>query len=181
MFERKEKKKPISARVIESLREDIEQVSHDEQVTVSDVVEAWLLIGQKEYSKQKPNKSNTNALQKPSKPNESNQDNEQAKIALEYFNTVTGRKFKRANEVKARLKDYTLDDVQLVIDYKAREWMGSEWQKYLRPETLFNAKKFEGYLNDAIQCVPIKPENKVTLGDLSMEEIMNGDISRLTR
>lgn len=51
MFERKEKKKPISARIRESLKDHIEQVAEKEGVYPSEVVEAWLLIGQKEYRK----------------------------------------------------------------------------------------------------------------------------------
>jgi len=37
--------------------------------------------------------------------------------------------------------------------YQSQQWMGTEMQKYLRPETLFRKSKFEGYLNDAIQNV----------------------------
>ena len=33
-----------------------------------------------------------------------------------------------------------------VIDTKAKEWMGTDMEKYLRPETLFGSK-FENYLN----------------------------------
>ena len=51
MFERKEAKKPISARVAESLRDKIDFIASDNQITVSEVVEAWLLIGLKEYEK----------------------------------------------------------------------------------------------------------------------------------
>ena len=40
----------------------------------------------------------------------------------------------------------TVDDFKTVIDKKCDEWIGTEWEKYLRPETLFGTK-FEGYLN----------------------------------
>ena len=35
-----------------------------------------------------------------------------------------------------------------MIEKKAKEWMGTEMEKYLRPETLFGPK-FEGYLNQS--------------------------------
>ncbi len=104
----------------------------------------------------------------------------QADECLEHLNLVTGRSFKSSSELEARLKEFSVEEVKKVIEYKAKEWMGSEWQKYLRPKTLFNKTKFEGYLNDAAQYVPIqKEEAQVTLGDLTDEEIANGDFSRM--
>lgn len=55
--------------------------------------------------------------------------------------------------IKNRIADgFTLDDFKKVITKKAAEWMGTEMEQFLRPETLFGAK-FEGYLN--------QPEPKV--------------------
>lgn len=49
--------------------------------------------------------------------------------------------------IKSRLNEgFTVDDFIKVIDIKTAEWMGTEWEKFLRPETLFGTK-FEGYLN----------------------------------
>ena len=39
-----------------------------------------------------------------------------------------------------------MDDFIAVIDKKTAEWMGTKWEKFLRPETLFGPK-FESYLN----------------------------------
>lgn len=75
------------------------------------------------------------------------------KVVLAYLNEVTGRKFSVSNELTARLKEVTIEEIKLVIDYKSKEWMGTKDQKYLRPETLFRKSKFEGYLNDANQNV----------------------------
>ena len=48
--------------------------------------------------------------------------------------------------IKARLKEgYVLEDFKEVVDNKCEEWKGTEWEKFLRPETLFG-NKFEGYL-----------------------------------
>jgi uncharacterized phage protein (TIGR02220 family) len=53
--------------------------------------------------------------------------------------------------LNAILTNYTKQDVLDVIDLKCRKWMGTEWQMYLRPSTLFNHNKFEGYVN-SIDC-----------------------------
>lgn len=82
------------------------------------------------------------------------------KEVLGYLKTVTGRNFRESNDLKARLKDFSIDEIKSVIDYKAKEWMGSDMQKYLRPSTLFNKTKFEGYLNDSNQLVPTEASNE---------------------
>ena len=52
--------------------------------------------------------------------------------------------------IRARIKEgFTIDDFKTVIDKKSSEWIGTDYEKYLRPETLFGTK-FEGYLNAKI-------------------------------
>ncbi|MFR6258931.1 MAG: conserved phage C-terminal domain-containing protein, partial [Anaerovoracaceae bacterium] len=49
--------------------------------------------------------------------------------------------------IKARLSDgFSVEDFKLVIEKKYKEWQGTEFEKFLRPETLFGTK-FESYLN----------------------------------
>jgi len=51
--------------------------------------------------------------------------------------------------INSRIKEgYTLNDFKLVIDNKCKQWLGTSQQKYLRPITLFQASKFENYLNE---------------------------------
>lgn len=72
---------------------------------------------------------------------------------VDYLNQVCGTKYKAktsktASCIRARLKEgYKVEDFKLVIDKKHRGWAGTEWEKYLRPETLFGTK-FESYLNE---------------------------------
>ena len=48
--------------------------------------------------------------------------------------------------IKARLREkYELEDFKIVIDKKCKEWLDTDMEKYLRPETLFG-NKFESYL-----------------------------------
>ena len=77
---------------------------------------------------------------------------EKRKTIVAYLNTVckTAYRHNSKNTVKhinARLKEgYTEEDFKSVIDKKAKEWLGTNMEQYLRPETLFGTK-FEGYLN----------------------------------
>ena len=62
--------------------------------------------------------------------------------------------------IDARLKEgFTEEDFYKVIDIKCKEWIGTNMDIYLRPETLFG-NKFEGYLNQNIQ-VAEKPKGKI--------------------
>lgn len=91
---------------------------------------------------------------------------------IEYLNTAANKKFKPNTSatkklLNARLSDgYTLQEIKYVIDNKTAEWLNTDMQKYLRPETLFNATKFESYVNEP----PYKP--KKTQMD-TVQDIMN--------
>ena len=71
-----------------------------------------------------------------------------------YLNDKLGTRYKPATantkkHIIARLNEgYTAADFRAVIDSKVREWRGTDYEKYLRPDTLFGAK-FESYLNAA--------------------------------
>ena len=74
------------------------------------------------------------------------------KTIVDYLNEKAGTKYKHTTRktkdcIRARMKEgFTLDDFFRVIEVKCAEWLGTEWEKYLRPETLFGTK-FESYLN----------------------------------
>ena len=74
-----------------------------------------------------------------------------AEQVLSYLNEKARTHFKPVESnlkfITARLKDYTQNDLKAVVDRKVKEWYGTEMQTYLRPETLFNATKFESYIN----------------------------------
>ena len=75
-----------------------------------------------------------------------------AKEAIDYLNLVCGSKFqakgKSLGHANARIDEgHSLDDLKLVVDSKWSEWgKDSKMAQYLRPETLFGASKFPGYL-----------------------------------
>lgn len=61
---------------------------------------------------------------------------------------ATSRKSSQA--VNARLSEgYTEQQLIHVIDVKCEEWLGTEMEKYLRPETLFAPSHIEGYVNQS--------------------------------
>lgn len=86
------------------------------------------------------------------------------KEIVDYLNLKTKKNFKAGTKVtqrhiNARLEEgYSLEDFKTVIDKKAKEWMGTEMDQYLRPETLFGTK-FEGYLNQSDKPVS-KPKGR---------------------
>ena len=58
--------------------------------------------------------------------------------------------------IKARLREgFTVEDFKKVIDVKAKNWVGTDFEKYLRPSTLFGTK-FENYLNESNKKAPVK-------------------------
>ena len=57
--------------------------------------------------------------------------------------------------ISARLKEgFTVEDLKKVIDVKVENWLGTDFEKYLRPATLFGTK-FENYLNESNKKGPI--------------------------
>ena len=84
---------------------------------------------------------------------DSNTYNEVSAEIISYLNEKTSSRFKATKAHKGfineRLKEgFTKEDFFTVIDNKVATWKGTEWEKYLRPSTLFNASKFQGYLNE---------------------------------
>jgi uncharacterized phage protein (TIGR02220 family) len=71
---------------------------------------------------------------------------------INYLNKNADKNYKAIGKktqslIDARIKEgFTLDNFYKVIDTKTREWVNTEHDKYLRPETLFGTK-FESYLN----------------------------------
>lgn len=73
---------------------------------------------------------------------------------VDHLNQVAGTNYRTSTsttrtKIIARLNEgYKLDDFIAVIDKKCGEWKNTEFEKFLRPETLFG-NKFENYLNQA--------------------------------
>ena len=128
----------------------------------------------KENQKEIKIKSNENQKENESKTHQDVNVNKitlaEIKGIIEYLNIKSNSHYKYSTDktqtlIKARIKDgFTLDDFKIVIDKKCEEWLGTDFEKFLRPETLFS-NKFEGYLNQKITA------KKKTLKDISMSDI----------
>lgn len=75
-----------------------------------------------------------------------------AKDTIDYLNHKLSRKFKATPKVQsmvnARIKEGAKsEDFKTVIDKKCKDWLGTKFAAYLRPETLFGTK-FMSYLNE---------------------------------
>lgn len=74
---------------------------------------------------------------------------------LTHLNQVSGSRYQKSRtsleNIRARLREgYSVSDLKLVIDLKHEHWHDNDGQyQYMRPETLFGPKKFEGYLQSA--------------------------------
>lgn len=90
------------------------------------------------------------------------------KDIIDYFNEKTGKRYSYKTKstqsmIKARLNDgYEVDDFKTVIDNKVNDWLGNDdFEKYLRPETIFCTKHFEGYLNQPSKKKEIIPVQNI--------------------
>lgn len=78
------------------------------------------------------------------------------KEIVEYLNTKLNTKYRYTTKsiqsnIRARLNEgFSVDDFKTVIDKKKQTWKGTDFEKYLRPETLFGTK-FQSYLNEIVK------------------------------
>lgn len=89
------------------------------------------------------------------KPDEKTPDNKPYKYIVDYLNEKAGTSYRPTSKntqkhINARLTDgFAVDDFITVIDKQCAKWIGTEFEQYLRPDTLFG-NKFEGYLNSKV-------------------------------
>lgn len=100
---------------------------------------------------------NVNTLEEDKeKETDKKEDNKIYSSVISYLNEKVGTNYRPSSKktqscINARVDEgFTLDDFKTVIDKKAEEWIGTEFEAYLRPETLFGTK-FESYLNAKIR------------------------------
>ena len=81
---------------------------------------------------------------------------DRVKQVIDLLNSMTGSKYKpstksHAGNISGRLNDgHSVDDLMAVVRFKVQEWLHDpKMAQYLRPETLFQAGKFNGYLTAA--------------------------------
>ena len=81
------------------------------------------------------------------------------KEVISYLNLKAKKNFKvdtasHHKFIKARLKEgYTLEDFKKVVDIMSTKWIGTEYEQYLQPQTLFG-NKMDNYLNTTMPRRP---------------------------
>jgi uncharacterized phage protein (TIGR02220 family) len=77
-------------------------------------------------------------------------------LIINHLNSSAGTCFKSNGKsvkgwIDARLKDgFTVEDFYHVHAVKVMEWTGTEYEKYLRPQTLYRPDNFQAYLNQKV-------------------------------
>ncbi|ELY5941184.1 conserved phage C-terminal domain-containing protein [Cronobacter malonaticus] len=104
-------------------------------------------------SKQEPSDKKT-SCQVARQPDAEQLITDKAIAVLKHLNLVTGARYQNSKSslenIRARLREgHSVDDLQLVVDYKHEHWHDTEMYDYMRPQTLFFPSKLEGYLLSA--------------------------------
>ena len=93
---------------------------------------------------------------------------------IDYLNKKANTRY-RANTkdtrllIKKRLDDgFLLEDFMMVIDNKVLDWKDTEYEKYIRPKTLFS-EKFERYLNEKVITKP--KEEPIERGYANLDDL----------
>jgi len=95
---------------------------------------------------------------------------------IDYLNGHTGKRFGYTKTnikfITARLNDgHRIEDLFGVVDRQVKAWLDDrKMNEYLRPSTLFNSEKFEGYLNAAYI-----PSNRQTQAAVDLDDTSWGD------
>lgn len=86
-------------------------------------------------------------------------------LVIEKLNDLANTSYKATTKktqslIRARVEEgFTVEDFYKVIEIKVSDWKGTEFEKYIRPETLFGSK-FENYLNQKV-----KPKQEKTINE----------------
>lgn len=112
-----------------------------------------------------------------SKTTDKNTDKHTAIIA--HLNEKTGTNYRATGKatqghINARLAEgYTVEDFYTVIDKKCAEWRGTDFEKFLRPETLFGTK-FDSYLN-----APVAPRKAYGANGIAVDRNAPNDLDEI--
>ena len=146
--------------------QDVEKQAKENQDVEKQGVENQGLENQGQINKEKSNKEVSNK-------DKSNTE----KIIVDYLNSKAGTAFRAsskatASHINARLQEgFTINDFKTVIDKKCAEWLGTEFEQYLRPMTLFGTK-FEAYLN-----APIRQRKAVGKTGVEIKQPVQDDLA----
>ena len=136
---------------------DLEIIYHDTEtgfINISFLNEQFDILSELRTKRQDAGRKGGNKKASKAKANPEQTSEQATKIVeiVDYLNTVAKTNYRSSSQktrsfIIARINEkYTVENFKKVIDTKVAEWIGTEYEKYLRPETLFS-NKFENYLN----------------------------------
>ena len=130
-------------------KESTLKITIKQQLFNNNVTNKTEQLQQIEGDKQQQSNNNVTTLSK-----KKEKDNNIYSLVIDYLNKKANANYRASTKntqsfINARVSEgYTIEDFKKVIDSKSREWLGTDFEKYLRPATLFGTK-FENYLNEA--------------------------------
>lgn len=141
------------------------------------------IVDKVETSNEQSNNNDRNS----SPTSSSNKFTSEIATIIDYLNEKTGSKYRYSTEstnklIRSKLNNgFTVDDFKCIIDKKVDDWQNTEFEKYLRPSTLFG-NKFEQYLNqkpvakkfNPIQTISQKFQDKQNKNEVLRDD--NGDM-----
>ena len=101
-----------------------------------------------------------------------------------HLNATCGTSFRASSArtrqlVRARMAEgFGVDDLCAAVDHMAARWLRDErMRRYLRPETLFSASKFEGYLNAGMPAAPAR-DARLAVYDGAVSDVPDEGVTR---
>ena len=101
-------------------------------------------------------------------------------LVIDYLNRKANTNYRSSTKntqsfINARVSEgFTVEDFKKVIDSKSKEWLNTDFEKYLRPATLFGTK-FENYLNEANKKASTKVDTGKKNNNLVNPNFCNND------
>lgn len=145
-----------ASKVMELMADEPENTPSDQQpftsLTTSDSPDAPIVVDEVNANKEVSKRNNRKKDTLSGKPDDVPYD-----AVIDYLNEKTGKHYRSKAAatrklIKARFAEgYTLEDFKRVIDTKTSQWLNTDQDKFLRPETLFRPSHFESYLNESPQ------------------------------
>lgn len=143
-------------KVLSSPDEDTLTQEHDGR-RIERVEDGWRLLNWEKY-REKARKAVVQEQNKQAQARfrakdklEPEQYHKDARVVIHFLNEFSGKKFREVDAnlsvISARLNEpgVDLEGIKLMIPRQCKLWLGTDMAEYLRPETLFGKKKFDGY------------------------------------
>lgn len=98
------------------------------------------------------------------------------KSVLDHLNVAAEKRFRRtptfSKLILARINEgNSLEDFMHVINVKTSQWINTDFDKYLRPSTLFNATKFSEYLSEKYIATKSEVSDRISRSQKSFYDV----------